>query len=183
MENRGWKDRVEYSDDSPSGLVWKTSGANSKKGNKVGYIRVSKRGVKRWQTMIYDKSYLCHRLIWELFNGEIPEGLTIDHIDQNPLNNKIENLRCVPNEINVRNKKMYKTSTTGITGIYFWTSKNGDEYICAQWKSLDNKRKSKKFQVKKHGKDEAIRLAVECRNEQIRLLNLLGAGYTENHGK
>lgn len=177
-----WRERVEYSEASPSGLIWKTSGSNSKKGNPVGYIRRSKRDVCRWQTMLGTKSYLCHRLVWQLFNGEIESGMTIDHIDQNPLNNRIENLRCVTNQINVRNKGAYKNSTTGITGISFWRSRNGDEYVCAQWQSLDGKRNGKKFQIKKHGKEEAIRLAVQHRDEQILLLNKLGAGYTEQHG-
>jgi len=177
-----WRERVEYSEDSPSGLIWKTSGRNSKVGTSVGYIRTSKRGVQRWQTMIGSKSYLCHRLVWELFHGPIEDGLTIDHFDRNPLNNRIENLRCVPNEINVRNKGAYRNSKSGITGICFWTSRNGDEYVTAQWQDLEGNRKGKRFQIKKHGKEEAIRLAIEYRNEQIRLLNLEGAGYTEAHG-
>lgn len=182
MSSIDWKQRVEYSEESPSGLVWKTSGPNSTKGGSVGYIRTSKRGVSRWQTMIGRKSYLCHRLVWELFNGEIPKDWTIDHLDQNPLNNKISNLRCVPNEINVRNKGKYRNSTSGITGISFWVSRNGDEYVCAQWQDLDSNRCGKKFQIKKYGRDEAIRLATEYRDEQIRLLNELGAGYTDRHG-
>ena len=43
------------------------------------------------------------RLIWEAFNGH-PCGLTIDHIDRNPMNDNITNLRCISNAENQKNK-------------------------------------------------------------------------------
>ena len=36
-----------------------------------------------------------HRLIWETFNGDIPNNLTIDHIDNNKQNNNINNLQLL----------------------------------------------------------------------------------------
>jgi len=177
-----WEGRVGYSVESPSGLIWKTSTNAKNIGKVVGYVRTSKRGIQRWQTMIGGKSYLCHRIIWEIFNGEIEAGLTIDHIDQNPLNNRIENLRCVPNQINARNKGRYQNSSTGVNGICFWFCRNGDEYVAAQWQDLEGNRKGKKFSINKYGRDEAIRLGIEYRNEQIRILNLKGAGYSVMHG-
>ncbi len=41
------------------------------------------------------KYYWVHRLVWEAFNGPIPEELEIDHIDGNPSNNSLYNLRAV----------------------------------------------------------------------------------------
>ena len=43
-----------------------------------------------------------HRLVYEAFRGPIPKGYVIDHIDNNPLNNKISNLRIVTQKENVR---------------------------------------------------------------------------------
>ena len=40
-------------------------------------------------------SLLLHRAMWETFNGPIPEKMEIDHIDNNKINNKLENLKCV----------------------------------------------------------------------------------------
>ena len=42
------------------------------------------------------------RLKYLTFKGEIPKDFTIDHIDGNPLNNNIRNLRAVPKAINSR---------------------------------------------------------------------------------
>ena len=44
-----------------------------------------------------------HRLVWETFNGEIPDGYEIDHIDGNKQNNALSNLRCVTHIENMNN--------------------------------------------------------------------------------
>lgn len=36
-----------------------------------------------------------HRAVWEHYNGEIPEGYDIHHIDGNTTNNHIDNLECI----------------------------------------------------------------------------------------
>jgi len=35
---------------------------------------------------------LVHRFVWEYFKGPIPDGLTVDHLDEDKTNNKINNL-------------------------------------------------------------------------------------------
>lgn len=37
-----------------------------------------------------------HRDVWEFYNGPIPEGMHIHHVDGNTANNDISNLECVP---------------------------------------------------------------------------------------
>lgn len=41
------------------------------------------------------KSFYLHRLIWEAFNGDIPEGLEVCHEDCNRDNNRLSNLRLL----------------------------------------------------------------------------------------
>ena len=43
------------------------------------------------------------RLIWESFNGPIPEGMTIDHINGEKADNRLDNLRCCTMRVNVLN--------------------------------------------------------------------------------
>lgn len=47
------------------------------------------------------KHFLVHRVIWEAFNGPIPEGLEIDHIDGNPHNNNLSNLQAITHRENI----------------------------------------------------------------------------------
>ncbi len=41
-----------------------------------------------------------HKFVWNLYFGEVPEGLTIDHKDGNKLNNHISNLQLLTSEEN-----------------------------------------------------------------------------------
>ena len=63
--------------------------------NEEGYIRLRYKG----------KELRAHRVIWIMFNGDIPEGMLIDHIDGIKANNKIENLRLATRTQNNANKK------------------------------------------------------------------------------
>lgn len=63
----------------------------------VGYVLVSVKKTEHTNLM------LKHRLVWETFNGEIPDGLEIDHIDTNKENNDLSNLRLVTKKQNMNN--------------------------------------------------------------------------------
>jgi len=45
----------------------------------------------------------AHRLVWETFNGAIPDGMEIDHINSVRDDNRISNLRCVTHSENMLN--------------------------------------------------------------------------------
>ena len=46
---------------------------------------------------------VVHRVVWEVFNGEIPPGMEIDHVDTCPSNNDLSNLRLVTSKENSAN--------------------------------------------------------------------------------
>ena len=47
------------------------------------------------------KNYPLHRFVWECYNGIIPSGKEIDHVDNNPTNDKLSNLQLLtPKENN-----------------------------------------------------------------------------------
>ena len=79
---------------SPSGLKYiksgKSAGTKLKSGN--------------WQICYKKGGYMAHRIIWFLHTGEDPLEQEIDHIDRNPSNNKINNLRLATRSQNCINK-------------------------------------------------------------------------------
>lgn len=48
-------------------------------------------------------NYKMHRVVIELFIGPIPKGYVVDHIDGNPSNNNINNLRVCTQKENIHN--------------------------------------------------------------------------------
>lgn len=62
-------------------------------------------GYKNNSGYIMCKGKLLHRIMWETFNGEIPDGYEIDHIDANKENNALSNLQLILHKDNI--KKTY----------------------------------------------------------------------------
>lgn len=58
---------------------------------------------ERYYRNAHVKPHVLHRAVWEYHNGKIPAGMVIDHIDRNPDNNQIENLRLVTMSENNKN--------------------------------------------------------------------------------
>lgn len=66
------------------------------------------------------KTHYTHKLIYESFNGKVKEGNQVDHIDSNPLNNMLENLREVTpqenaNNQNSKNKRKSPKTCAGVS--------------------------------------------------------------------
>lgn len=74
-----------------------------REGKEAGWIDGRYRRLK-----IGGKTYRTHRVVWEMFNGPIPEGMEIDHINHNRFDNRIENLRCVTHSENQQNQRKSK---------------------------------------------------------------------------
>lgn len=171
-----------YDPTSPSGLRFRQrTHFNQKKDLVVGTYSNTGRS-RGYACLINGTGYKCHRLIWFICRGEDPVGFEIDHIDGDPWNNTIENLRKVPREINVRNAKKRHDNKTGTTGVHFTDAGRGCHYWVATWRTLQGERKTKNFSIKKLGSELALAQAVAYRQEKFLEIKTQ-AGYTERHGK
>jgi hypothetical protein len=105
------KEIFDYKDGN---LIWKVKKSNSLK---IGDICGSKNNEGYIQTSLNGKKFKNHRLIWMWHYGVFPE--LIDHIDHNPSNNKIENLRIATQSENFRNRPKATNNTSGYKGVSF----------------------------------------------------------------
>ena len=65
----------------------------------------------------FRKDEYVHRVVYEAFKGKIPEGFVIDHINFNTHDNRLANLRAVPNEFNSRRKKNTRFLRLTVKGL------------------------------------------------------------------
>ena len=89
--------------------------------NSTGYREVRLRGGKK---------YLVHRVVFLMHHGFLPDY--VDHIDNDPLNNKIENLRECTFSQNRCNTPKYKNNTSGEKGVT-WNKPNEKWYARVQY--------------------------------------------------
>lgn len=73
--------------------------------NSRGYVQIHFDGQSFW----------AHRLIWKLVHGYDPE--CIDHVNGDPSDNRVSNLRSVTHQGNARNRKRPKHNSSGKTGV------------------------------------------------------------------
>ena len=91
-----------------------------------------------------------------MFHGYMPKE--IDHIDNNPSNNRIENLREATRSEQLCNTKLRKDSTSGIKGVTWDKSRN-------KWIVSINKDKKTMFRGRFNDLELAQLVAVEARNK------------------
>ena len=68
--------------------------------------------------------FKAHRLAWIYVYGSIDRNLQIDHINQDPTDNRIGNLRLVTISINRHNAALQINSTSGYPGVSWKSSQN-----------------------------------------------------------
>lgn len=104
-------------DENSGNLLWKVGRSGTRGiGNVAGFLE--KNGYLRIR--INKKQYLAHRIVWIYFNGNIPEGMEIDHINCIKNDNKIQNLRLCTRSSNLQNQKRAPISnkSTGLLGAH-----------------------------------------------------------------
>lgn len=63
--------------------------------------------VRTWDNRKCDRRKIfLHCLLWEIFNGPIPEGMTVDHINGNRLDNRLNNLRLLTPKEQLKNRRI-----------------------------------------------------------------------------
>ena len=65
-----------------------------------------------------------HRAIWEMLNGPIQEGMQIDHINHDGLDNRVENIRLCTNQENCFNRRKQDYCSSRYKGVS-WNKKLG----------------------------------------------------------
>ena len=75
--------------------------------DKEGHLRV----------FIDRQAYMLHRIVWMIHTGEDPFPYEIDHINRRRNDNRIDNLRKVTTQDNLKNKSLYPSNKTGYAGV------------------------------------------------------------------
>lgn len=129
-----------------------------------------------WCTQVNIKHHVrkvfVHRVVAECWHGEIPEGMQVDHIDRNSLNNDYRNLRYVTKSEQMLNRdydlfleKVMPNLAKGNGGIvakpiklisndgkelYFPTSRKAAKYLSIQYGKKEKSFCDKFYHKRKH---------------------------------
>jgi hypothetical protein len=151
-----------YSETSPSGLRWAVDrGSRAKKHSTAG----SRRKDGYWVVRISGVLFLAHRIVWQLCTKNIPENMVINHIDNDPSNNSIDNLEMCTKKDNSNRAKMHTgkglrtDNTSGINNIMEIDNGCGNLYARVKW-DKDGQKLSRSFSYTKLGKEEAWKQAI-----------------------
>lgn len=102
---------------------WAAKAWNSQWAGKQAFTAVKEEDNRYYIGAIFGDLYRASRVIWALHHGKWPEH-HLDHINGDTLDNRLENLRDVPNMVNHRNETMSKNNTSGFNGVY-WDKQTG----------------------------------------------------------
>lgn len=173
-----------YDPSSPSCLRWKvwngqTNHSKRNSGDVAGYISTPDIGnpdYRRYKVCLDNREYLAHRVILVLHDID-PSNLTVNHINCNSLDNRIENLEvCTSRENNIRKKShtlniMQTNNTSGVLGVretVVVRPSGKIDYYAHAFTRYGGKCLQKKFNYAKYGKEKAWQLAKEFRENTFK---------------
>ena len=117
---------------------------------------------------LLNKTLSSHQAIWCLVYGDFPpKGYVIDHINGQPTDNRISNLRCVTHQGNSKNKKLGSNNNTGQIGVTW-------DRQAKKWKVSVAKEKKLKFVGRFLDFNEACAARKQAEKD---------CGYHKNHGR
>jgi hypothetical protein len=102
------------------------------------------------------KKHKMHRIIFLMHHGYLPKE--IDHIDGNPQNNAIENLRPANRSEQLCNTKLRKNNNSGVKGVCWDKAKQ-------KWMVRVNKDKKNVYMGRFDDFELAELVAIEARNK------------------
>jgi hypothetical protein len=118
------RQRLRYEPETGK-LYWLECASTSKKWN-TRYAGAEALGTVNASGHKYGSVTGCklkaHRVVWALHYGVWPDG-DIDHINQQPADNRIENLRVATKSDNMRNVARTRANTSGATGVVWYKRK------------------------------------------------------------
>ena len=168
------RELIDYNSDTGS-LVWKARGVewfsspesckkwNTRRAGKEALHGLSQYGYR--VGTVDNEKYTAHRVAWAIFHGSWPKQ-TIDHINGNRADNKIENLRDVSASLNCRNAKRSVANSSGYGGVSY---EKGRGKWCAYIAAG--------HRPKNLGRFNCITAAIVARKRAE-----IGLGFTDRHG-
>jgi hypothetical protein len=106
------RELVDYNKDTGV-FTWRLSRKRARLGAKAGYTR----GDGYVFIRIDKRLYRAHRLAWLWVYGEFP-AIEVDHINRNPSDNSLANLREVNSSQNKQNTSIRRDNRSGYKGVY-----------------------------------------------------------------
>ena len=102
------------------------------------------------------KHHSLHRLVWEAFTGPIPEGMQVNHINEDKTDNRLENLNLMTCKENINWGTGIKRQSASRSVPIVQYDKNGN-YI-KQWASATEVQKQLGFNQRN--------ISANCRNKR-----------------
>jgi len=125
-------DAVLSADFSAGKLYWKERAGNKRWNSRLAGKEAftAKTGAGYHHGALNGKNYLAHRVLWLLHTGEWPE-VEVDHINGNPADNRIANLRAATRSENLRNSTVYGASRYKGVGRsnQYWVAQIDGSYL------------------------------------------------------
>lgn len=107
------RELLSYSHETGA-LTWRVNRSSAKAGNVAG--RINEDGYYR--VKIDRVEHYAHRVIWLMVHGEFPAE-EIDHVNRDPADNRLDNLRPATRAENSFNRGVQSSSKSGIKGVHW----------------------------------------------------------------
>lgn len=118
-----------------TGLPWTSRTSRNDYNSQLKRILCTNDGY--YQIVSKGRTLKWHRVVWQHFKGEIPKDLTVDHINNNRSDCRIENLQLLSQKVNSRKRCRRDNNTTGFAGVHWCNREN--KYVARI--GIDYKRK------------------------------------------